>query len=82
MEDMNNCTLTAPAPISVPANTFKVEAGQVWEDTDRRRPRKVTITSVNEEVGEALVHNVATGRKGTIRLDRFSPVHHMRRSAV
>ena len=80
MESENG--IPASTPISVPANTFGVEAGQVWNDTDARRPRQGSITSVNEATGLARVHNVATGRKGTIRLDRFSPVHHMRKAAV
>ena len=74
--------VTLPVAPAVPQNTFGVEAGQVWNDTDARRLRQVSITSVNETMGLAHIHNVSTGRKGTIRLDRFSPVHHMRKSAL
>lgn len=66
----------------IPGNTFNVEPGQIWEDTDRRRPRKVSVASIDLENGKARVVNADTGRMGSVRLDRFSPVHHMRKSAV
>lgn len=74
--ESNNNTL---APSSAPANTFGVAAGQIWQDRDKRRPRTVTVTAVNETLGVALTHNTETGRKSSIRLDRFSTVHHMSR---
>ena len=80
MENENG--IATSTPLSVPANTFGVQAGQIWEDTDRRRPRKVAVTAINDHTGMALVHNVENGRRSKVRLDRFSPVHHMRKSAV
>ena len=79
---METIEATSPVAPEVPQNTFGVEAGQIWEDTDHRRPRKVVVTAINEETGVARVHNVENGRKSKLRLDRFAPAHHMRKSAV
>jgi hypothetical protein len=65
--------------VSVPAeNKLGVQEGQIWDDLDNRRPRKVMVVVVDSNKGVARCVNTLNNRRSTIRLDRFCPSHHMK----
>lgn len=49
-------------------NPYGVKVGQVWEDNDSRSNRTVTVLRI---VGDYAHVIASTGRRSTIRLDRF-----------
>ncbi len=52
-------------------NPFGVQAGQIWENCDKRfQGKRVAIVMVREEHGYAVVQK-PNGHMGRIKLDRF-----------
>lgn len=74
MEDTQPTSLETPAEVY--SNPFKVAVGDRFVSTDSRRPRTIEVVSIG--CGRAKVECVG-GRTREIRLDRFSPSHHLTR---
>lgn len=57
-------------------NENNVQVGQKWQAAPQfkgQTPRIIEVVAVNEEVGHAVVRNVATNLTVAIRLNRFRP---------